>query len=524
MPEFRRNPVERAIIAAHRWLGVALALLMTLWAASGIVMLYVAFPELTDEERLAGLESLELNDCCAPGLNVLASDSREIEVSMLAGRVVAHATGPDGSRNSFDLERGTQLEDVTPAVAGAVASAHLAARGRKGSVSSIDQIHNDQWTVYGRFNAHRPLYKVSFDSARGDVLYVSGRTGQVVQDTESRERFWNWLGAVPHWLYYTTFREQQGLWYQFIVYTSLLGSVLVGSGMYLGIKRTLMAGGRWTRYLGPMRWHHLTGLACGLFTFTWVLSGLFSMNPWGWFESRGASAELERVESVDPTAPQIDAVLQAAREIPLDGIVSLRLVADAKSPTIIATASDGERARLRGPALTNDPIAREELIARLRTMRPDASLHSLELIETEDAYYFGHKTKVALPAYRAILDDDEATRYYFHGSTGELLARIDRPAKLYRWLHHGLHRLEFTAALRSRPVWDIVILPLLAGVTFVCVIGSWVGYRRLSYGRRAGQQRTFGLRRGERSRPNRLSATGVIGSDSKQAGVKGGRA
>jgi hypothetical protein len=33
--------------------------------------------------------------------------------------------------------------------------------------------------------------------------------------------------------------------------------------------------------------------------------------------------------------------------------------------------------------------------------------------------------------------------------------------------------------LRVRPVWDLVVLLLLAGVTGVCVTGAWLGIQRI---------------------------------------------
>ena len=77
----------RALFWTHRWTGVALALLMTMWALSGIVMMYVAYPETTREERLAGLEPLDFPACCTgrpPALPPLDSAS----VEMLEGAPV----------------------------------------------------------------------------------------------------------------------------------------------------------------------------------------------------------------------------------------------------------------------------------------------------------------------------------------------------------------------------------------------------------------------------------------------------
>jgi hypothetical protein len=60
-----------------------------------------------------------------------------------------------------------------------------------------------------------------------------------------------------------------------------------------------------------------------------------------------------------------------------------------------------------------------------------------------------------------------------------LVAKLDSGARAYRWLHQGLHRLDFTAWLRNRPQWDAFMLALLAGSTALCVTGAYLGLRRL---------------------------------------------
>lgn len=347
-------------------------------------------------------------------------------------------------------------------------------------MSGVEEIDSDQWTVYGQFHAHRPLHKVSTDSVDGDVVYVSGTTGEVLQDTHGRERFWNWLGAVPHWLYFKALRERHSLWYNLMVWSSALGTILVAAGLYLGIKRTLRAGDRWTRYLGPMRWHHITGLVFGLVTLTWILSGLLSLNPWGLLEG-GSGGDRSYAEPDWLAADDIDRVLLQARNDIGPTIVNMTITARRGAPSVIMIDETGGRVRLNGTDLSVDSATQDEVLATLADMRPDVLTQSLELLHDEDAYYFGHKERIRLPVYRAILDDAEATRYYFDATTGEFLQRTGRTRKWYRWLHHGLHRLDFTAWLRSRPLWDVVMLPLLLGVTLLCFFGCRVAYRRLRH-------------------------------------------
>ena len=46
---------KRYLFLFHRWFGIAMCLLIALWFASGVIMMYVEYPELTEEERLAML-------------------------------------------------------------------------------------------------------------------------------------------------------------------------------------------------------------------------------------------------------------------------------------------------------------------------------------------------------------------------------------------------------------------------------------------------------------------------------------
>jgi hypothetical protein len=68
--------------------------------------------------------------------------------------------------------------------------------------------------------------------------------------------------------------------------------------------------------------------------------------------------------------------------------------------------------------------------------------------------------------------------------TGEVLEVIDRNGQWYRWLHEGLHTIDFTDTLRSRPGWDLLMLTLLLGVCVICATGTYMGSRRLFGDRR----------------------------------------
>ena len=51
--------VKRYLYLVHRWFGVGMCVLFAMWFATGIIMMYVEYPELTEEERLATLAPLD---------------------------------------------------------------------------------------------------------------------------------------------------------------------------------------------------------------------------------------------------------------------------------------------------------------------------------------------------------------------------------------------------------------------------------------------------------------------------------
>jgi uncharacterized iron-regulated membrane protein len=467
---------RRFLFWLHRWLGIVIALLMAVWALSGLVMMYVSFPETTREERLAGLGPLGAWECC--GALSLPQDPaiHSASIEMLGGEPVLRWQGErSGGVVSLASGRAPALDKDA---AGAIAAAHFE-RNTGGALKPIvERIELDQWTVYGQYREHQPLYKASFADAAGTVLYVSGRDGTIVQDTDAHQRFWNWLGAVPHWLYFTALRQNGALWSGVVVYGALLGVFLTVTGLWIGILR-FGRGKRKSPYRGLMMWHHWTGLIFGLFTLTWTLSGLFSMQPWGMFESEGPGREMAAMIGRPATSDDLVRFVSAVAAHPETGAVSISLSMQEGQPWAIMARADGSAVRAEFPSLTESPLAEAELAARAALMRPEDKIASQGLIREPDAYYYGHKREVPLPVYRIVYDDAEQTRFYFDPRTGELVNYVDAAGRGYRWWFNALHRMDFAEALRARPVWDIVTLPLMLGVSLLTVIGLVLGVRHL---------------------------------------------
>jgi hypothetical protein len=315
----------------------------------------------------------------------------------------------------------------------------------------------------------------------GTELYVSSSSGQAVQITSRRQRFWNWLGSVPHWLYFAELRRRTSLWSQLVIYTSLTGCFLTAIGIYIGARQMLARpAGRWSPYCGFNLWHHLAGLGFGVFTLTWVLSGLLSMNPWGLLEAASAQLERAQLRGRGPSGAQLGEALQALVSAPPSDVVLLTLSPLNGQLHFIASTAGGERRRYdaSGAPASLNAADLSYVAATLGGAQPPGVPW---LMKQEDSYYFSHHGEaLPLPVYRIVLRDGSDTRYYTDPVTGMLVAKIDPAARRYRWWHQGLHRMDFTAALRGRPQWDALMLLLMSGVTCVCLTGAYLGYRRLA--------------------------------------------
>jgi hypothetical protein len=467
----------RSLFLVHRYLGIAVGLLMVMWCLSGVVMMYVGYPDLAEPTRLRHLAPMDWNGCCKISDDALPGDAlvQEAQVEMLGNRPVLRLRTAAGS-HLVDLSTGRVIDRVSPEEAAQVARTYVEGPA-SAAPHSLGSIDHDQWTVSGNFRADRPLYH--FGLNEGTELYISGTTGRAVQMTTTGERFWNWLGAIPHWLYFTELRARPSLWSNIVVVTSLMGCFLSAIGLYIGVTQFIHRPvGRWSSYQGLNRWHHIAGLVFGVLALSWIASGFLSMNPWGWLEGEGAQAELSRLRG-NPRAAAVDlagGLAALARLRPL-GIVSVKIAPLAGRLYFITTTADGQRRRFNVNAAPA-PLYGADL-DYIEAVLGGTDASPVSLMTEEDAYYFSHHRDIArLPVYRMIRTD--GTRYYLDALSGALIAKMDRGARSYRWFHQALHRLDFSAALRGRPQWDALMLLLMSGVTALCVTGAYLGYRRVT--------------------------------------------
>ena len=503
--------LKRSLIFVHRWLGVALSILFTVWFVSGIVMMYWSFPDVTTEDRLARAATLTAAALKFSPADAYASLQRDepvgqVRLTSFDGRPL-YQFGRGGAMVFADdgRERGPAddvlLDRVAAGWAGLPAS----------EASKTSVIEVDQWTVAGRLRNLRPLYKYTFTD--GQQVYVDGTSGDVVQYTTTSSRVWAYLGAIPHWMYFTPLRKHQQEWFSFVVYSSLIGTVAALMGvviaiwMYSPAKRYRYAGVPTSiPYRGWKRWHTIIGLLFGVSTTTWAFSGLLSMGPFPILDrlteltvpsDRQAQATAPAPAGARGRAnrdPNIAEALRggdgqfhlaaytakppAAAIAELSGfpVKELEFTTFDGEPVYLATNATGDTrvVPVNGPPTDSFDVNRVMEIVRTAA---GTGLAELTIKDEYDAYYLDRRRRAPLPVVYARMNDAASTRYYIDPKTARVVGSYNSRNWISRWLYHGLHSLDFPWLYKYRPLWDIVVIALMLGGTAVCVTSLVLTYK-----------------------------------------------
>jgi hypothetical protein len=497
--------LKRALIFLHRWMGVALSIIFMLWFASGIVMMYWTYPEVSAAdriERLPALDPARITVSAEQAYATLGLDEPPggVRLTSFDGRPV-YRFGGGGRRGGPGVlvyaDTGTERQDdqIDGAMSDRAAAAWTGRPVSEAEKVIVEEV--DQWTV-GGLRGQLPLTKYSWPD--GQQVYVNGSTAEVVQYTTTSSRLWAYLGAIPHWMYFTPLRKHQPQWLSFVVWSSLIGTIAALMGviiiiwMYSPRKRYRHAGKPTSiPYRSWKRWHAITGLFFGVVTTTWAFSGMLSMGP---FPIIDKLTDITVPAPSGGRGPNIAGALRgrepfrlgtfAAKDekaalAALDGFGAreLEYTTFAGQPVYLATDAQGET---RIVPVHGAPMDAFDTAAVMQVIRDAAGpdLAELRLQDEYDAYYLDRHGERPLPVIHARMNDALGTRFYVDPQTARVVGNYSRRGWVNRWLYHGLHSLDFPWLYKYRPLWDIVVITLMLGGTALCVTSLVLTYRVLA--------------------------------------------
>jgi len=473
----RRRPKLFWLVWLHRWTGVAFCLMFAVWFASGLVLAFVPFPSLSPQQRWSAAERIDLSRLTVAPAQALRSvrDATALRLVSIGGRP-SYVVGSTTATVAVDGIDGQVRGVLPPEAAGAIAAAfgHAAVRRLDGPLDY------DQWSVHQKFDPWRPLYRAALQDDLGTVLYVSARTGEVVQRTRASERAWNWVGSVPHWLYFTQLRRSFTAWDRTVWWLALAALCSASAGTVLGVYRTWQRAHSpkpaWSGFRGWLRWHHGLGLIAAVFVLGWIFSGWLSMDH-GRLFSKGIPDPAQVARYAGAPLPTVLAGVDAEAVRCLSGATLIEFTAVGGRPVAVGrgpagpSVSDGMPGRITGTRLSPDAI--RHAAARAWTLERDPMPP-----DSAEALY-RQADAIAADALRLTVASPGRTALYFDPASGTPLLALDASRRTYAWVYLAVHTTNFPL-LQSHPVIRRIaqLGPLLLGLAF-SLTGVVLGARRL---------------------------------------------
>ena len=484
--------VRRSLLFVHRWLGVALSMLLTMWFVSGIVMMYWSYPTLDRVDYLRHAPPIPASKITvSPAQAFKEGRPPSFTLATQDGRPVYFA----GSTTVF-ADDGSTPGPVTAAMVDRAAAAWAARPLSEATHSVVTDV--DQWTIGDGLRGLLPLQKYTWPD--GQQVYVDGRTADVVQYTTRASRFWSYLGAIPHWLYLPALRTHDARWFAVMTWGSLLGMIATILGLIVALW-VLSPRRRYRRahapsalpYSGWKRRHVVLGLVGGVTAITWTFSGLTSLQPFGlekWLLERTVTEDIDNNEYkrvfnaladllVDRPLPLAEydvrppaAVIGALRGFEVKSLDFGSL--DGK-PVYLATDGRGDS---RLVSMHGDPVEMLNVHDLARRMQAAVGESvAVRVLEGFDSYYRDRKGRLPLPVISLTINDAVQTRYYVDPRSVSIIESYSARNWVHRWFHHGLHSFDVPWLYNYRPLWDIVMVTLLLAGTALCATSLLLAYR-----------------------------------------------
>jgi hypothetical protein len=335
-----------------------------------------------------------------------------------------------------------------------------------------------------------PVYKSYYQDEEKHQLYIAARTGDVLQFTTERERFWAWMGAIPHKFYFSFIRKDVDRWINLITLGGIIGGVAAVSGLYTGIcvllrrykaKHRMACPYRKRRY----RWHHITGMVFGLFLVAWAFSGAMSLQ-------KIPQWVIKTYGNYRVSPEELRGKLPAINDYVMDYRAVQKIYPDIKeiewsnfcripvynlivgNHTLSLDASTGEVKEL---SLSESPI--EEAI---RKVHGDEADFRITRILAYEEYYLTRKDNLPLPVYKVEVNNADKSRYYIDPKTGDF-KYINRSRMVKKWVFSGLHYFHIKWLVDHPVLWTLSIWVACIGGAMVCLTGIWIGIRSDYHGK-----------------------------------------
>lgn len=473
--------VKAFLFSWHRVLGTIISLFFLMWFVSGLVLIYHDFPNVTPADKYERQEALP--DSLPEIRNLLSrlpeSDRqiRSVKVRRFQEQTLFFIQTKD-SLYSLCADSTEQVKPITVQTLSEIAKKWSSAPPIR-----VDTLfERDQWIMYSRYLNEMPIYKLYFDDDEKHQLYVSSQSGEVQQFTNREQRFWAWVGAIPHKLYFPVIRKNTDVWTTVLTIGGVLAMLAALTGLCIGVYATYKKY-RATRKLGTpykkhwYKWHHVLGLVFGITLVTFAFSGAMSLQripQWiiktheayrvSSTQLRGKPLSLDRYlldyRALVREYPEVKTIEWTHfRDVPIYVLVT-------ENRKVCIDASLPEAKELY--------LSQSEIEKAVLTVHKGSSLTSLTTIIAYEDYYMSRKKELPLPVYKVEVDNADHSLYYIDPKTGDF-KYLNQSRKVRKWIFSGLHYLNINWLVERPILWTIAMWTLCLGGAYVSLSGCWLG-------------------------------------------------
>ena len=505
------NAVNKSIQWVHRWTGIIIALFFAMWFISGIILLYHSYPRVTTEDYYRHMESLQAETLPPlldlPGLSdttrvktLSVSRDRGCNVWTISG-ISTRKDNPMEAKpvatDKFILADSTliPLAPLTPKGIDSLACVWAASD----AIIKVDTLtKRQQWIMYERYEKSLPVLKYSFNNLEKSEIFISQKSGEVIQASTRPERIWSYFGAIPHKFYFPFLRTDVEKWKTAILIGGLFCLVAALSGMYIGVYYLIKNRQKHHKFASPFkkkvwRYHHIVGLIFGIFLIAWGISGSLAMQrvpKWlvnydgDYFVS---ASKLWGRKPLPLSKYQLD-----YREL-------LKAYPDVKSiswehfgnhPAYLIVSGDKEiyiDASKEGTVATLN-LSKEEIENAVERYFGDDVKYTISLQDDYDEYYLSRKGEYPLPVWRIDVEDSDGTRMYVSPSDGYVkYLNHNRMAK--KWLFSATHYLGIKYFVLHQGLRYACLWILSAGCLFVIVTGVCIFFSKIKLTKEPKEQK-----------------------------------
>ena len=513
------NFFNRTMFFLHRLSGTIVALFFAMWFLTGLVLIYHPYPRVDDKMKQAHMENLpDTLPVLDPFIAKVDGTIRNISVHQQLGQTLIEISTRDKDY-LFCADTAQQQKTINEEALMQIASNWV----ERIPIKKDTIYDREQWVLYERYKSEMPMVHLTYDDKDKSELYISIKTGEVHQWTTRANRFWAYIGAIPHKLYFPFIRKDLETWKWCIYIGGFICLIAAFTGFYVGIFVLIRRRLKKHVWENPYkkfvyRWHEFIGLGMGLFMILWGFSGMFIMERipqwvapyegdytisasrfWGRKPLPLSAYKLDYtllttvckdIKSVDWThfgSVPVYAVVNADSMVYIDASKSTPEPVEFSSEEILECAikvisqgkSDGENSHGHATRMEREKSSENstpDSSKETETATIQKSDCSIELLTAYDEYYTDRDNEYPLPVYKVDINNADGSRFYVSPQTGEV-RYSNHNRRVKRWAVNAIHYLKIQALMKHKVLWTICIWVLCLGGAFVSLTGAWLGLK-----------------------------------------------